>query len=208
MMRTKIFKWIEHNPVAVLLSAAFIAVYIAKELRPEINDMLGTCSLRFINGEYYRWFTCSFLHYGLYHLFGNIITLTGGRFFGEPADRQMENPFLFLRQRRAWRHHLFMDCIQRGTQLRRGASGGIFALIAALVVCWLRFPEQFRCKWYRPDVLITIVYFIVANENWSSVLTHISGFAFGVVLAFLCVVFGLITAPCKQTGNEDSVGQT
>ena len=74
-MRTKLFRWIQCNAVTIFLSISFIVVYIVKEIKPEINDMLGTCSLNFINGEYYRWFTCSFLHYGLYHLFGNIIGL-------------------------------------------------------------------------------------------------------------------------------------
>ena len=74
-MNTKLVRWIQHNAVAILLSISYIAIYIVKEIKPEINNMLGACSLNFINGEYYRWFTCSFLHYGLYHLFGNIIGL-------------------------------------------------------------------------------------------------------------------------------------
>lgn len=87
-----------------------------------------------------------------------------------------------------------------------GASGGIFALIAALVVCYLRFPEQFKCKWYRVDVLITIIYFIVANDNWSSVLTHIFGFSYGIVFSFIFVVFNLIKIHCNKTKNENAIG--
>ena len=51
-MRTKFIRWFQQNAAAVFLSIAFAAVYIAKEIKPEINDMLGACSLRFINGEY------------------------------------------------------------------------------------------------------------------------------------------------------------
>ena len=87
-----------------------------------------------------------------------------------------------------------------------GASGGIFALIATLVVCYLRFPEQFKCNWYRVDVLVTILYFIIANDNWSSVLTHIFGFSYGIILSFIFVVFKLIKAPCNQTKNENVIG--
>ena len=83
-----------------------------------------------------------------------------------------------------------------------GASGGIFALIATLVVCYLRFPEQFKDKWYRVDVLITIIYFVIANDNWSSVLTHIFGFSYGIVLSFVFVVFQLIKAPRNQSLSE------
>ena len=87
-----------------------------------------------------------------------------------------------------------------------GASGGIFALIAALIVCYLRFPEQFKFKWYRADVLITIVYFFVANDNWSSVLTHMFGFSYGIVLSFVFVVLRLIKVLCNQIENTDMVG--
>ena len=87
-----------------------------------------------------------------------------------------------------------------------GASGGIFALIATLVVCYLRFPEQFKCKWYRADVLVTIMYFIIANDNWSSVLTHIFGFSYGIILSFIFVVFKLIKVSCNRTKNENVIG--
>lgn len=37
-MRTKLIRWFQQNAVAVFLSIAFVAVYIAKEIKPEIND--------------------------------------------------------------------------------------------------------------------------------------------------------------------------
>lgn len=82
-----------------------------------------------------------------------------------------------------------------------GASGGIFALIAVLIVCYLRFPERFKFKWYRIDVLTVIVYFFIANDNWSSFLTHTLGFAFGIVLSFDFVIFGVI----KNRANNENL---
>lgn len=204
-MHTKLFRWIQHNAMAILLSISFIVIYIVKEIKPEINDMLGACSLNFMNGEYYRWFTCSFLHYGLYHLFGNIIGLL--------AVGSLISPFIGK-----WKTLFFLSIsdifggitfswIVSSTEPNYGggASGGIFALIATLIVCYLRFPEQFKCKWYRPDVPITIVYFILANDNWSSVLTHIFGFSYGIILSFIFVVFKLIKPSCIQTKNENMI---
>lgn len=204
-MRTKLFRWIQYNAVAIFLSISFIAVFIVKEIKPEINDMLGACSLNFINGEYYRWFTCSFLHYGLYHLFGNIIGLLAVGSLLSPFIGKWKTLFLF-----------FISDIFAGITFSwivssaepsygGGASGGIFALIATLVVCYLRFPEQFKYKWYRVDVLITIIYFIIANDNWSSVLTHIFGFSYSIILSFVFVVFKLIKAPCNQIKNENMI---
>ncbi len=205
-MRTKLFIWIQYNAVTIFLSISFIAVYIVKEIKPEINDMLGTCSLNFINGEYYRWFTCSFLHYGLYHLFGNIIGLLAVGSLLSPFIGKWKMLFFFFI------NAIFADITfswivsSAEPSYGGGASGGIFALIATLVVCYLRFPEQFKYKWYRVDVLITIIYFIIANDNWSSVLTHIFGFSYGIILSFIFIVFKLIKVPCNQTKNENVIG--
>lgn len=204
-MLTKLVGWLRQNAVAVLLSVAFVAVYIVKEIRPEINDLLGACSLRFINGEYYRWFTCSFLHYGLYHLLGNIIGLLAVSSLLSPLTGKWKTLFFFFVSDFFGGITFSWIVSSAEPSYGGGASGGIFALIAALVVCYLRFPEQFRFKWYRPDVLITIVYFIIANDNWSSVLTHMFGFAYGIVLAFVFVVFGLIREPFGETKNEEAV---
>ena len=204
-MRTKLFRWIQYNAVTIFLSISFIVVYIIKEINPEINDMLGVCSLDFINGEYYRWFTCSFLHYGLYHLFGNIIGLLAVGSLLSPFIGKWKTLFFFFISAILGEITFSWIVSSAEPSYGGGASGGIFALIATLVVCYLRFPEQFKCKWYRKDVLITIIYFIVANDNWSSVLTHIFGFSYGIILSFICVVFKLIKEPCNQIKNENMI---
>lgn len=205
-MRTKFVRWFQQNAIAVFLSIAFVAVYIAKEIKPEINDMLGACSLRFINGEYYRWFTCSFLHYGLYHLLGNIAGLLAVGSLISPLIGKWKTLFFFFASDFLGGITFSWIVSSAEPSYGGGASGGIFALIAALIVCYLRFPEQFKFKWYRADVLITMVYFFVANDNWSSVLTHMFGFSYGIVLSFVFVVLRLIKVPCNQIENTDMVG--
>ena len=205
-MRTKFVRWFQQNAIAVFLSIAFVAVYIAKEIKPEINDMLGACSLRFINGEYYRWFTCSFLHYGLYHLLGNIAGLLAVGSLISPLIGKWKTLFFFFASDFLGGITFSWIVSSAEPSYGGGASGGIFALIAALIVCYLRFPEQFKFKWYRADVLITIVYFFVANDNWSSVLTHMFGFSYGIVLSFVFVVLRLIKGLCNQIENTDMVG--
>lgn len=201
-MHSKLVRWIQHNAVAILLSISYIAIYIVKEINPEINDMLGACSLNFINGEYYRWFTCSFLHYGLYHLFGNVIGLLAVGSLLSPFIGKWKTLFFFFSSDIFAEITFSWIVSSAEPSYGGGASGGIFALIATLVVCYLRFPEQFKYKWYRVDVLITIIYFIIANDNWSSVLTHIFGFSYGIILSFVFVVFKLIKVPSNQTKNE------
>ena len=73
-----------------------------------------------------------------------------------------------------------------------GSSGGIFALIAVFTVCYLRFPQNFTLKWYRLDVIIVIAFFILANDNMGSFMTHIFGFVAGIIVSFVMVLAGWI----------------
>lgn len=195
-------KWFRQNAIAIFLSILFIITYIIKEFYPQINDILGVCSLKFINGEYYRWITSSFLHYGLYHLLGNITGLLAVGSLISPFIGKWRTLFFFFASDLCAGITFSWIVSSPEPNYGGGASGGIFALIATLLVCYLRFPEQFNCKWYRIDVLIVIVYFFIANDNWSSVLTHIFGFSYGVVLSFIFIVFNLIKKPDKQIKSE------
>lgn len=73
-----------------------------------------------------------------------------------------------------------------------GSSGGIFALMGSFLVCYLRFPKEFNLKWFRLDVIIAFLYFILVNGNVSSFLTHTFGFTFGIIITFIMVTSGLV----------------
>ena len=73
-----------------------------------------------------------------------------------------------------------------------GSSGGIFALIAAFLVCYLRFPNEFNFKKFRLDLVIVCVYFVLANDNLFSFLTHVFGFSVGILIATIMVISKVI----------------
>lgn len=81
-----------------------------------------------------------------------------------------------------------------------GSSGGIFALMGCFMVCYLRFPKGFHLKWFRPDVIVSLLYFILVNDNVSSFLTHTFGFAFGTVITFVMVIGTFITDTVNNAG--------
>jgi membrane associated rhomboid family serine protease len=201
-MSSKILKWIRQNAVAISLSILFIIVYVIKEINPQVNDLLGSCSLKFMNGEYYRWITSSSLHYGLYHLFGNVIGLLAVGSLISPFIGKWKTLFFFYASDLCAGITFSWIVSSPEPNYGGGASGGIFALIATLIVCYLRFPEEFKCKWYRADVLAVIVYFFIANDNWSSVLTHMFGFSYGIVLSFIFIVFNLIKKTNSKIDNK------
>ncbi len=65
-------------------------------------------------------------------------------------------------------------------------------MIAVFVVCYLRFPKDFSLKWYRLDLLFIIVFFILANDNVGSFLTHVFGFVAVIIVGVIMVLTGLI----------------
>lgn len=187
-----IIKWARHNITAIILVILFIPIYVFSQITETVFTRWGSTSMVYLNGEYYRWLTCIFLHFNFVHIFFNSIALLAVGSLISPFIGKWKTIFLFI----------FCGILAEITcsviisysqpVFGGGSSGGIFALIAAFIVCYLRFPEQFRLKWYRPDVLIVIAFFIFANDNMESFLTHAFGFIAGIIISFIMVLTGWI----------------
>ena len=42
-----------------------------------------------------------------------------------------------------------------------GSSGGIYTLMAAFLVCYLRFPDMFNLKKFKIDLLVVVIFFLL-----------------------------------------------
>ncbi|MCD7813140.1 MAG: rhomboid family intramembrane serine protease [Lachnospiraceae bacterium] len=178
--------WVYHNIVAFLLVLIFFFLYILFPGTEDTFVSFGATCMKYIDGEYYRWITCLFLHYNLRHLLANSIgILAVGSVLG-PFLKKRQTLFIFLSG--GVLAELAFSIVVSDSIYDIGASSGIFALIACLIVCILRFPKQFHFIWYRPDVIITIVYFIFANTSVSAFLVHSFGFAAGILISFILVM--------------------
>ncbi len=186
----KIKIWLRDNVVAIALVFIFFSIYIVSLSTEHAYFCFGTTGMAYMNGEYYRFLTCLFLHSGLRHLLANTLGLLSvssllSRFLGKG-----KTIFLFLSggvlAEIAW------SVVISDQIYDIGASSGIFALLACLLVCLLRFPEQFHFKWYRPDVVIAVMYFVFANSSSSSFLVHTFGFAAGILISFFMILAGAI----------------
>ncbi len=186
----RIKNWSKNNAAAIALVFLFFLIYLASLRMENAYLYFGTTGMKYLNGEYYRFLTCLFLHSSPRHLLANSLGLLSassllGRFSGKGKT-------LFL----------FLSCgvlseiayaVVTSEQIYDiGASSGVFALIACLIVCTLRFPDSFRFKWYRPDVIIVTVYFMFANSSTTAFLVHTFGFAAGILLAYVMVLTGVI----------------
>lgn len=196
MKRVK--SWIDKNIVAIMLVIVFVTIFIFTQSNGDAVKYIGTTSIEYLNNEFYRWVTCIFYHYNFMHIFFNSLALICVGSLISPFIGKWKTLIIFILGG-AVAEIPFSLIVHYGTaDYGGGSSGGIFALIAAFLVCYLRFPEMFTLKWFRPDLLIVVVYFIFANDNQSSFLTHVFGFVVGILIATILVVFNVIKKNCHR----------
>lgn len=189
--------WMKSNVVCISLVMMFVVLYLITLVRPAFFSELATCDIEYLNHEYYRWITSIFLHFNLQHIFFNSLALLAVGSLLSPFIGRMKTLFLFVLCG-ALAEVVYSFIVNNGMgNYGAGSSGGIFALIAALMICFLRYPNDFSGKWYRPDTIIVILFFVFANDNIGSFMTHLFGFAIGIIISFLMVQFRLIKAKNK-----------
>ncbi|WP_080770571.1 rhomboid family intramembrane serine protease [Ruminococcus flavefaciens] len=141
--------------------------------------------------------TCIFYHYNFSHIFFNSVALICVGSLLSPFIGKIKTLIIFVLGG-ALAEIPFSLIVHSGApDYGGGSSGGIFALIAAFFVCCLRFPDIFRLKWFRPDLWGVLIFFILANDNQSSFLTHTFGFVAGFLLTSIMVFSKIIRIPEK-----------
>lgn len=188
----RIMEWIKSNLVCVLLVILFIPLFIVTTANPHIFNTLSSTDLKYLDNEYYRWITAIFIHHSFGHIFFNSLALISIGSLISPFIGKWKTLLIFtsggVLAEAAYSIVVnFAFPIYDG-----GSSGGIFALMGCFMVCYLRFPKKFNLKWFRLDVIIAFLYYILVNDNVSSFLTHTFGFVFGIIITFLMVISGLI----------------
>lgn len=187
-----VINWMQNNIVAIILVLCFIPVYIASQITGTVFENWGSTSIEYLNQEYFRWLSCIFLHFNFVHIFFNSIALLAVGSLTSPFIGQCKTLFLFLLCGVLAEVACSFIISYSEPVYGGGSSGGIFALTAVFMVCYLRFPQSFALKWYRLDIIIVIAFFIFANNNMGSFLTHVFGFVAGIIVSFIMVLAGWI----------------
>lgn len=183
-------EWGCRNAAAAVLVVLFIFIHIATRIAGDSTVSFGNTEMAALDGEYYRWVTCLFLHNNLRHLLTNSAALLAVSSLLSPLVKKRQTIFVFLAG--GVLSEIAYSAVSSDPVYEIGASGGIFALLACLVICCLRFPQNFNIRWYRPDVLILPVYFIFANSSITAFLVHSFGFVAGILLGFILVAAGRV----------------
>ena len=188
----KTANWFINNITAIILVMIFIIVFIWTQNNPEAVKLIGTTSMKYLNNEFYRWITCIFFHHNFKHIFFNSLALISVGSLMNKYTGKIRTAVVFILGG-ALAEIPFSIIFKYGeARYGGGSSGGIYALIAVALVCWLRFCDGEKMKWYRPDLIATILFFIFANDDQSSFLTHSFGFIAGIIIGTVMIVSGIV----------------
>lgn len=190
-------KWLCNNIIAIVLVILFIPIFILTQNNDKILESIGSTSIEYLNNEFYRWITCIFYHYNFTHIFFNSISLICAGSLLSPFIGKFKTLVIFILGGLLAEIPFSLIFHYENVNYGGGSSGGIFALIAAFIVCYLRFPNAFKLKWFRPDLLIVLIYFIFANDDQSSFLTHSFGFIAGFLLTTVMIILKTIKEESK-----------
>lgn len=138
-------------------------------------------------GEYYRLFTCMFLHFSVQHLFNNMLVLI---FLGDAVEQmggKLRFLVIYLGGGLAGNILSVMyDMHTENYSVSAGASGAIFAVIGALVAIVLlnrgKIPEYTKKRMFLMASLSVLQGFTATGVDNCA---HIGGLVFGFLLALL-----------------------
>lgn len=182
------------TPVLVALN---IIVYAADKYASGITGGADLCYRLAINveaihseGQYYRFFTSIFTHFGLEHLFGNMVVLIalGARIEGIAG--RVNYFIIYITTGLVGSVLSYADCYYNDTyDYAAGASGAIFGLLGVLVVIAVANKGRVR-DLSLTNMLILLILTVVngfLSEGIDNV-AHVGGFAAGLIAGVLLML--------------------
>ena len=182
------------QPVTLLIVGINIAVFIVLSILGNTEDALfmlnhGAVFVPLVvdGGEYYRIFTSMFLHFGLQHLFNNMLVLI---FLGDYLEAAVGKiRFLIIYLAGGIAGNLLSIAYELYTQefaVSAGASGAIFSVTGALIYLVLRKKDRVPGLSGQRLILMAVLTILqgmtaigIDNE------AHIGGLAAGFLLGWL-----------------------
>ncbi len=180
--------------MTVLLAAVNVIVFLALSMQGMTEDvefMLrhGAMYVPYVaeKSEYYRLFTCMFLHFGFEHLMNNMVVLLIVGWNLELAVGKMKYVFLYVGSGLCGNViSAIWDIRTEEYVVSAGASGAVFGIIGALLYVALRNRGRIGDISGRGIVFMVVVtlYYGFANSGVDNA-AHIGGLLSGFLLAVL-----------------------
>lgn len=147
-------------------------------------------------GEYYRLFTCMFLHFGLEHLLNNMLLLYFTGYYLERYVGKVCYLILYLGGGMigslcSWA----VEAARNEFAVSAGASGAIFAVLGALIITtWRRRGQEENLSMRRLLLMVLLSVYVGFRSAGVDNAAHIGGLMGGVILALPVTYF-------KKQGN-------
>lgn len=178
------------NTILIIINTAIFAFQaLAGEVLSDVIYMFGVMEWNWIltKGEYYRFFTSMFLHFGVDHLFQNMIFLFFVGCYLEKALGSVKYLFFYLLSGigAGLASFLFDTCFQV-YGISAGASGAIFGVVGGLlyiVICNKGRYEGIGLPGMAVMIMGSLYYGFTADgvDN----MAHLGGLLAGFLLGFI-----------------------
>ena len=185
---------IKKEPVTVGLILINIIVFLAVEFTGSSQNTMHMldCGAAYTpmiieGGEYYRLFTCMFLHFGIEHLLNNMLVLfvLGQRL--EPVTGKIKFFLIYIFGGLGGNMlSLFFDMYAGNASLSAGASGAVFAVMGGMIYVIIRHRGRVADLTVRQMLIMAAfsLYFGFASEGVDNV-AHIGGLLSGFLIAVI-----------------------
>lgn len=141
-------------------------------------------------GEFYRFFTAMFTHFGLAHLFGNMVILIALGARVENLLGKFEYLAAYIVTGLTSSVVSYFECLAHGTyDYAAGASGAIFGLLGILVAIAIK--NKGRVKDLSLMNMIILLVLTIVNGQLSEGIdnvAHIAGFVAGIVVGVILLL--------------------
>ena len=193
-------KKFKETPVTFILVAINLIVFIVIEIMGGTTNsqLMLRCGVNnytmvIYYGQWYRLFTCMFLHFGIEHLFNNMLLLfLLGQIF-EKAVGSTRFAAIYLGSGMA---ASFMSLCYQGltnqNDLIAGASGAIFGIVGGMLIVILVHKGRYHGITIRRMIFMAVLtlYFGFATAGTDNI-GHMVGLLFGIVISFF--IYGIPT---------------
>lgn len=178
----------------LLMVVANIVVFVVLELMGSTTDTIfmlkhGAMYEPLVEnyGEYYRLFTCMFLHFGVQHLLYNMLLLI---FVGDMLEKIAGKVrYLVIYLGGGLLGNLLSMVVAGYTgnyAVSAGASGAIFSVLGALFCLVLRNRDRVNPELRRRLVLMTLLSLVQGfTQAGTDNMAHLGGFLGGILLCLL-----------------------
>ena len=184
---------LKKEPLTEILVLINVLVFLAVELTGGSDDTVHMlqCGAAYtpavLEGEYYRLFTCMFLHFGVQHLLNNMLLLfvLGGRL--ERTMGKIKYLLIYILGGIGGNLLSFlMECKTGEYAVSAGASGAIFAIMGAMIYAVLRGRGRIEDLSARQIIIMAVLslYFGFISSGVDNA-AHVGGLLSGFLLAVI-----------------------